>query len=157
MEYLLLAILAPLSRLIFSDFRHRKVPVVWLGILAAGTVCIPIIQDGWREVLIRSGRNMLLVLYLSTGVVLWSWLKARRVVNPINLYIGLGDIVFFLILVPLFPFMQFAYLIVGCMLFSLIWWWWCSLLGRRKPENVPLIATSSIVVGATVVYKVFFE
>lgn len=156
MEYLSLLMLAPLTNLIISDFRHREVSLLWLVVLAIGTVCIPIIQDGVPEVLKRSGLNLLMVAYMSVGVLLWSWFKARRVVNPINLYVGLGDLIFFLLLVPLFSFNQYVYLLVGCMVFSLVWWW-SALLCGAKPRNIPLIATSSIVVAVAIMLKVFLR
>ncbi len=157
MEYLPLLMLAPLLKLAVSDFRRREVPVLWLGILAVGTVGISILRDGWLEVLRRSGLNLLLVLYMAAGVFLWGWVKARRPVNPLNLYIGLGDFLFFLILVPLFPLKQYAYLLVGSMLFSLAWWRAAVLLEKKPPKNIPLIATSSIVLGAFIIFDVFCE
>ena len=156
MEYLPLLMLAPLTTLIVSDFRSREVSVMWLGVLAIGTVCIPILQDGWPEVLRRSGLNLLLILYMSAGIVMWGWVKARKFVNPINVYIGLGDFLFFLILVPLFPMRQYAWLLVACMVFSLVWWGAASLLKKRPPKNIPFIATSGIVLAGAIVFKVFF-
>ncbi len=156
MEYLPLLMLAPLSHLIVSDFRSREVSVMWLGILAIGTVCIPVIQDGWLDVLKRSGQNLLLILYMSTGIVVWGWIKARKFVNPINVYIGLGDALFFLILIPLFPVKHYAWLLVACMIFSLVWWGAAVLLKKKSPKNIPFIATSGIVLAGAIIFKVFF-
>ncbi len=157
MEYLPLLMLAPLSVLIVSDFRRREVSVMWLLILAIGTVCIPMIQDGGSEVLERSCLNLLLILYMSTGIVLWGWVKARKFVNPINVYIGLGDFLFFLTLVPLFPVRQYAWLLVACMGFSLVWWGVAAILKNKSPKNVPFIGTSGIVLACVILCKVLFE
>lgn len=156
MDYLPLIMLVPLAKLVVSDFRHREIPVVWLAILALGTVCIPLIQDGWREVATRSGQNLLIVAYMSAGVFLWGSVKERRIVNPIDRYIGLGDFLFFLIVIPLFASMEYAYFLLICMSFSLVWWWGGILLGR-KPKNIPLIATSGIVLAAAIIFKVVFR
>jgi hypothetical protein len=157
MEYLPLLVIVPLLRLIVSDFRSREVPILWLGILAIGTVCISLILDGWLEVLKRSLQNLLLILYMSTGVVLWGCIKARRFINPLNVYIGLGDLIFFLILTPLFSVRQYAQVMIACLIFSLVWWGIEALRRENPPKNVPFIATSGIVLAGIIVYKVFCE
>lgn len=157
MEYLLLLMLAPLTILVISDFRTREVSVLWLCVLATGSIVIPVIQDGWTEVLHRSGQNLLLLLYMTAGIFLWAWIKARKPVNPIDRYIGLGDFLFFLILTPIFPFRQYIWLMMGCFVFSLVWWSAAVVLSNKTPRNIPFIATSGIVVAGAIILKVFFE
>lgn len=152
-----LLVIIPLLRLIVSDFRSREVSIFWLGILAIGTMCISLILDGWQEVLKRSVQNLLLILYMSTGVMLWGWVKAKRLVNPLNIYVGLGDLIFFLILTPLFSVRQYAQVMVACLIFSLVWWGVEALRRRSPPKTVPFITTSGIVLTGIIVYKVFFE
>jgi hypothetical protein len=149
--------LTPLTMLIVSDFRTREVSVIWLCVLAVGTIGIPIILDGWAEVLRRSGQNLLILMDMSVGIVLWGWVKARKPVSPINRYIGLGDVLFFLALVPLFPVRQYIWLLMGCFVFSLVWWGAATLWFKRSPRNIPFIATSGIVVVVAIILKVFFE
>jgi hypothetical protein len=155
MKYLPLVMLIPLVRLIVGDFRRREVSVVWLAVLAVSTVGVPVIMLGWRETFTHSWQNLLLLAYLGIGIVVWGWVKARRFVNPVNVYIGLGDLLFFLALVPLFPVKIFAWLMVCCMVFSLVWWQAAKLRGSA-PKNVPLVATSGIVVGVAIIFRVFF-
>lgn len=155
MKYLPLVILIPLIRLIVADFRRREVSIVWLAVLAVGTVCVPVLQHGWQETFTRIWQNMLLLSYLGTGIVIWSLIKARRFVNPVNTYIGMGDLVFFAALIPLFPVRTFTWLMVASMLFSLVWWQAARLRGKQ-PVNVPLVSTSGIVMGCAVIFNVFF-
>jgi hypothetical protein len=92
---------------------------------------------------------------MGLGILLWSWIKARKVINPVNRYIGLGDLLFFVALAPLFPVKRFAWLLVACLLFSLVWWQVARFRGK-SPKNIPFVATSGIVVGAAIVFNVFF-
>ncbi|MDR1700714.1 MAG: hypothetical protein LBR68_05940 [Lachnoclostridium sp.] len=160
MKYLPLVMIIPLMRLIIADFRYREVSLVWLVVLAVGTIGIPFLLEGWREVITRSGLNMLLIAYLGTGIVLWGWIKSRKFVNPVNVYIGMGDILFFMILVPLFRLKSFAYLLIGSMVFSLVWWHisrWMKKSPEKTTKNIPLVATSGIVVCVTIIFNVLFE
>jgi hypothetical protein len=100
-------------------------------------------------------QNLLILLYLGIGVVAWAWIRARKPVNPLNRFIGLGDLLFFVALTPLFPMKSFAWLLVTCLLFSLAWWGTTRLRGRA-PKNIPLVATSGIVVSAAIIFDTFF-
>ena len=156
MQYLPLVMLIPLAWLIVADFRRREVSLVWLGVLAVSTVAIPLILYGWREMWAHSWQNLSIIAYLGVGILVWSWIKARRVINPVNVYIGFGDLIFFTILTPLFPVKRFVGTLVACMLFSLVWWWAARLRGK-SPKNIPLVATSGIVVSAAIIFNVFLE
>ncbi len=143
MKYLNLIMLIPLAKLVMDDFRRREVSLIWLAVTAVCAIGTAIVVDGWRETLIRSGLNLLLVVYMGIGVVVWAWIKSRKIVNPINRHIGSGDVLFFLTLTPLFSLKGFAWLLVACMVFSLFWW--------KSPENIPLVATSGIVTGLGII------
>ncbi len=159
MKYLTLIMLIPFAKLAADDFRRREVSVVWLAVTAVCAVGVAVAQEGWREMLVRSGLNLLIIAYLAIGVAVWAWIKARRPVNPVNRFIGLGDVLFFVALVPLFPFKRFAWLLVVCMVFSLVWWWVVQAIKRpsgNPPKNIPLVATSAIVVGAAIIFNTFF-
>lgn len=148
--------LFPIAKLVADDFRRREVSVVWLVALTVCTVGVAIALDGWRETLTRSGLNMLLLVYMGVGVVVWAAIKSRRPINPVNRYIGLGDVLFFPALTPLFPLRGFAWLLVACMAFSLVWWG-AARAGNRPPENVPLVATSGIVTGVAIILNTFIR
>jgi uncharacterized membrane protein YoaK (UPF0700 family) len=158
MQYLPLLTLAPLMMLILSDFRTRRVSVLWLCVLTIGTIGIPLVLDGWREVLWRSWTNLLLLVFLGTGITMWGWVKARQIASPVNRYIGLGDVLFFVTLVPMFPLREYLWMTMGCLVFSLVWWSAALIRHRNNPpRNIPFIATSGIVVAATIIYNTFFR
>ena len=156
MNYLPLVLLLPLARLIVEDFRRREVPVVWLAVLALGTVCIPLIMHGWHEAFTRGWQNLLLLACLGLAIFTFAWVREKRPVNPIDVYIGLGDVLFFLAFIAMFPAQRFAWLTVGSMAVSMVWTAAMRLLGKES-KNVPLVATAGIVMTAGIVYNVFFE
>lgn len=156
MRYLPLIMLVPFAKLILDDFHRREVSVWWLAATMICAAGIPTVLYGWRETLARCGLNMLIVAYMGLGVVIWARIKSRKLVNPVNRYIGLGDVLFFVVLTPLFPFKRFAWLLVACMIFSLVWWWMAR-AGKKPPKNVPLVATSGIVMCAAIILDTIFK
>ncbi len=156
MKYLILVILVPLTKLMIDDFRRREVTLAWLIALAVITFGMSLISNGLREMLARSGQNLLLIGYLGIGLVIWTWIRSRKLINPVNVYIGLGDVLFFLSLMPLFQLERFALLLVTCMIFSLIWWQVVRFV-KKYSADIPLVATSGIVTSGVIIFSVFFE
>lgn len=141
MKFVSLIMLIPLAKLIADDFRHREVGVAWLAALAVCAFGTAVMADGWREMAVRSGLNALIIIYMAAGVWLWSRIRKISIANMI----GLGDGLFFLAIIPVFPLRAFAWIIVGCLVFSLAWW--------KSARHVPLVATSGIVVGVAIIIK----
>jgi cbb3-type cytochrome oxidase subunit 3 len=152
----------PIVRLIVDDFRRREVSVWWLVAMAVCSAGVAVSIGGWREVMIQCGINLLLIIYMGVGVTAWAWIKSRRPINPVNRYIGLGDVLFFVALTPLFPLKQFAWLMVMCLVFSLAWWQIKIILAKKKasgksPKNIPFVATSGIVICAAIIFNVIIK
>jgi hypothetical protein len=137
MPFLSLVLFVPIAVLVVDDFRRRQVGVAWIVVTAAAAAGITIARIGTKETLIQTALNLAVVAYMAVGVVAWAWIKARKPVNPLNRFIGLGDALFFVAITPMFPLKTFAWLVVASMVFSLAWW--------RSKRNVPLVATSGIV------------
>jgi len=159
MKYLTLCLLVPLGGLMVEDFRHREVSIAWLATMAACVAGVAVVFDGWREMFVRSGLNMLLVAYMGAGVVAWAWIKSRRFINPVNRYIGLGDVLFFVALTPFCSLKSFAWLLVGCMAFSLVFWSATRTVRKERDTSqrtVPLVGTSGMVICAVIIFNAIF-
>lgn len=87
---------------------------------------------------------------------LWGYLslKSRKVINPIDQSIGLGDIAFFVAIIPLFYVTTYMIYFSSGMLFAII----CHLVFTKdKERNVPLAGYLSVyLLGATLV-NLFIE
>jgi len=75
------------------------------------------------------------------GLFLYASVKSKRIINPIDSSIGLGDIVFFVAIIPLFFSTTYIFFFSTGMLFSII----CHLLfTKNKEAHVPLAGYLSI-------------
>ena len=115
------AILVLISVLIYvfiQDFKSRSVHVLQLtGIFLMALV---INYNATDLNLVDMGYNTVFILINILALVLYFSIKNRSFTNPIDTHIGLGDIVFFLVITPLFDFRSFILFFIFGLLFSLI-------------------------------------
>lgn len=138
-----LVTLIPAGALALSDFRHRTVSAAWLavfGMLAAGSV---VLADGWMAMLARSGSNLLLLGVLGGCVGLWLLLRGRVSGLRLRDYAGAGDLVFAVLLTPLFDLRGYLIFLLAGSAGSLVWWLAATRITGR-PATIPLVGTLGI-------------
>ena len=111
-------LVAMLLLVAFQDLKNRTIhvalPTMILGL--ALTINFQSKELNFKGACI----NVIFVLINMVGLVVYYSLKNKTVVNPIDTYIGLGDIVFFLAVTPLFTLKPFILFFVLGSVFSLI-------------------------------------
>lgn len=116
--------------MIISDIRTRKVNILWLIIFGATQVYF----FGTENILI----NTLLLIFMFSGV--YGYLIIRHgLKSKITNYLGLGDIIFILILTPSFDIREFIYFLIVGFILSIVWWF---ILKTKK--TIPLVSTLCI-------------
>ena len=99
--------------------------------------------------------NIAFIILNILGLVLYFSFKNKRVLNPIDTYIGLGDIVFFLAITPLFSLKPFILFFVFGLLFSLFVHLGFMLF--KKVETIPLAGYLSLFLIINIVAKNMFN
>ena len=103
---------------VIQDLKHRTIHVV-LPILIF--VLSVLINNASKDLNFSDTLyNILFVIINIIGLTIYFSLKNRALVNPIDSYIGLGDILFFLALTPLFNLKSFILFFIFGLLFSLL-------------------------------------
>ncbi len=102
----------------FQDFRKRTIHVVLPVVLFILALVINYYSANLKLVTIVY--NLVFVLVNITGLFLYFSLKEKKFVNPIDSHIGLGDLVFFIAITPLFNLKPFILFFILGLLFSLI-------------------------------------
>ena len=150
-----LVVLIPLIMMIRSDFRQREVNMYCLVCFGLWQFCYAYWLFGIHEILKRGIINLGILLFLGLGIVLY--LKARRVrwAQVLHNYIGLGDILFFIFLIPVFKELEFPRFLMVSFIFSLIWWGVYS--WRTKVLTIPLVSTVCICYVVLVVFRFLFD
>ncbi|MCV9387456.1 prepilin peptidase [Reichenbachiella ulvae] len=123
--------------LAIQDMQHRQVSVWLLAVLGAATLWAAYSNHLiWIDMLLNAG--YLLFLFALTGLYL---LVTRR--KPAQM-IGKGDIVFLIVLLPLFSFEAFSYWLILSLLVSLIIHGLVQWLIRPKEPSIPLVTYLSL-------------
>jgi len=99
--------------------------------------------------------NMAFVAINMIGIVLYFSIKSKQLINPIDNVIGLGDVIFFIVITPLFSLKPFILFFIIGLLFSLITHLIYSAF--KKSENIPLAGYLSIFLVVHLVVKNVFK
>lgn len=104
----------------YQDIKHREVTwflflfIFFISFLIAYTR-LPI-----RVIIIYNLINLLLVSTILLSTTLYFSIRKKRLLNIVNKQIGLGDIVFFYSVIPLFSPLNFTLFFIISLLFSLV-------------------------------------
>lgn len=128
---LLVAVLA------IEDLRKRELTVLWLAVFAAMSAVTGVVFYGLAGTAMNMAANILLLVYLAGGVLLYIRLRRGRWLW--REYIGMGDVVFLLAAAPLFDLRSYLLFLLGASVFSLLWW----VVSRSR--TIPFVATSGVV------------
>ncbi|MDR2125801.1 MAG: hypothetical protein LBP63_03080 [Prevotellaceae bacterium] len=126
--------------MIISDFCLRRVTLAWLVILAVCNIITATVLYGLRTAGINFIFNFAVLIYMFLGVLLYVYIKSRKIAT-IKHYAGLGDVLFFLVLTPIFEFRHFVYFLIGSCLAALAWWLIIYVVWHKK-RTVPLVGIS---------------
>jgi hypothetical protein len=123
---------------VFQDLKYREIHVVIPVLLfAVGGARFFILGHSVYELLFTTVFLMLVML----GLFVYTTVKTKKLSNPINDSIGIGDIVFFIAVIPLFFSSTYIIFFSTGMLFSII----CHLLfTKNKESHVPLAGYLSL-------------
>ncbi|MEP2936719.1 MAG: hypothetical protein ABJM06_10050 [Gilvibacter sp.] len=101
----------------YQDFKARAIHVLFLVLLIClGVFDAMIAQRDWNQVLFSLGFTTLVM----GGMCVYVWLKTKRFTNPLVAHIGLGDVLFFLAVMPFFTFYSYMVFFISGLVISLV-------------------------------------
>lgn len=135
--------------LLWQDWKFRRIHIVLpvlvftLSIIHSKNTVLSIIANGIFFGCIFA----FLVLYMS--------LKAKKFLNPFEHYFGLGDMLFFLAVTPLFLLRQYALFFITSMIFSIL----MHIVFSKfyKQPHIPLAGYSSLLLAIIIVFDLSFN
>ena len=135
---ILILLIGILVLTIYQDCKYRLIHVIIPIVL--------LILASWsflsKGLLIRDLLPSLVFLTLVIiGLFVYVSVKSKRLVNPIDSFLGLGDVLFFLAIIPLFYVTSYVLFFISGMFFSAIMH---LVLGGQKKDHLPLAGYLSI-------------
>ena len=138
-RWLSLLLLIPLVILTISDIRSRTVSSWWLLTFGILNLIFMGITEGWKCVAIRTFGNLLLLLIV--GLTLLAYAKVRHKRLPEML--GLGDVLFLVVVSPAFGWAEYLKYIVASSLVGILLWPLFRLVQPLK-TGVPLVSVLAL-------------
>ncbi len=126
---------------VIQDIKYRAIHFTLpLGILVLALVRFFVLGKDYHELL----QSLFFLVIVLIGLFLYLSLKFKKIINPIDHFIGLGDLVFFIAVLPLFYKSTYVLFFITGMLFSIISH---LLFTKDKEAHVPLAGYLSIYLG----------
>ncbi len=101
----------------YQDIRSRQIHIFLLSILLLNTIILNHLTNGLSY--IDTVKIVGFVLINIIGLFIYYSLKSRKLINPIDKFLGLGDIIFLIAVSPLFTLNKFILFFITGLLFSL--------------------------------------
>lgn len=129
--------------MIVTDFRRRKIDLLWLVLLCICSVFAAIALYGLRSFFINTVFNIAVLIYMLLGVILYVYIKHRQI-SFVKHYAGMGDVLFFAVLTPIFEFRNFIYFLIASCMAGLLWWLATYIISSKK-RTVPFVGISGCI------------
>ncbi len=117
-RWLSLLLLIPLVILMISDVRSRSVSSWWLLTFGILNLIFMGITDGWKCVAIRTFGNLLLLLIVELTLLAYAKVRHKRLPEML----GLGDVLFLVVVSPAFGEAEYLKYIVAFSLVGILLW-----------------------------------
>ncbi len=101
----------------YQDFKARAIHVLFLVLLLGlGVFDAMVVNRPWSEGLYSLGFTALVM----AGMCLYLWFKTRHFTNPLKAHIGVGDVLFFVAVIPFFSLYSYMVFFISGLLLSLV-------------------------------------
>ncbi|GAA3591031.1 general secretion pathway protein [Flavivirga amylovorans] len=149
--YILLII--ALLLVLYFDMKKRMIHIILPILIFCFSMLINYVSTNLK--LIDTIYNIGFLLINILGVILYFSLKTKALINPIDRFIGLGDIVFFIAITPLFKLETFIPFFIIGLLFSLLLY--VIVLLFKKMKTIPLAGYLSLYLVINILIKNVFN
>lgn len=148
---LLIILVALLGVLVFQDFKSRAISWFLIPLLIVGFVFYGLQQISIEELITYFGINFLIVALNLLGVTFIVSLKERQLTNILKNYLGLGDVLFFLVLTVVFSPFNFIIFYLGSIFLTALIYGGIMLFSKQKEVLIPLAGAMSLLLVFTMV------
>ncbi|OFY82845.1 MAG: hypothetical protein A3F72_01805 [Bacteroidetes bacterium RIFCSPLOWO2_12_FULL_35_15] len=134
-----LLLLGCLGIVVFQDFKHRQIswlliPTIFVAfvgkaLLVIGVNSSLIINTIWNSTFILI-QIVLLTVYMS--------IKNKKLVNIVNTYLGIGDVLFFIVLCAAFSPVNYIVFYLASTLLTLIGFLFYNIISKKATREIPL-------------------
>jgi hypothetical protein len=140
LDFIVLGLLLSLGAVVFQDLKFRRIHIILPLLTFIFSLLLSSRKIGFSSAVYFT--NMMFFLIIVGILVLYMSLKNKKLLNPFANYFGLGDLLFFLAVTPLFLTNNFVVFFIFSMLFSIM----MQLMFKKmmKETTIPLAGFSAL-------------
>jgi len=151
---LLAVLLFCLLLMVFQDWKNRMIHVA-LPVVVFVLSLLQVKQDYGATVWTITAYNVAFFGITFVGLIGYMSWKNKGFLNPFEHYFGLGDLLFYLAITPLFLLKNYVVYFIGSMLFSILLQ--LTLKKRMKHQTVPLAGFASLLLVVLILKDLFLN
>ena len=156
MEVLLSLTLIPLAVIVYQDFKFRAIswylpPLIFM-LLGGAILYEEGLQPFWENLFF----NSIFILLNLIIVLLYFSLKQKKLINIFQSHLGLGDILFFFSLSPIFAPINFMIFFVICLLIIIVFSILYLFKTKSTNQSIPLAGWMSIQFSIVLIFDIAF-
>ena len=141
---MLFILIGLLGVVVYQDFKSRSISWFLIPLLFVGFVANALLKIEPNELITYLGINFLLVLLNLIGVTLLLSIKEKKWVNIIDNYLGLGDVLFFVVITVAFSPFNFVAFYLGSVLLITLIYGSVILINKKRNTLIPLAGAMSL-------------
>lgn len=142
--FIVVALIGLLSVVVYQDFKSKEISWLLIPLLFVGFLTKAFLTIEFTELLTYFGINLTLVTINLLGVTMIISLKEKKLTNILNSHLGLGDVLFFLVITVVFSPINFVAFYLGSILTITLIYGAVILANKNKKTLVPLAGAMSL-------------
>jgi Flp pilus assembly protein protease CpaA len=148
-----IVLIAILGVVIYQDFRFRAVSWVVFPVLLAAALALGLGQTGSAELLESSIINLGVLALMFAGLTIYFSIRERALVNIVNRYIGIADILLLAVIAVLFSPVNFIMYYMGSLVLITVGSLIYLVLKKDVNAEIPLAGAFAITLAACLVFN----
>ena len=157
MLYFKILLLVILLFIIYQDFRFQAVSWIFFLIGFVFTITLSVKVNSLSDLFFNLSINALFVLFQISIIYLFSWIKYKERRNIFKSVFGFGDLLFLIMIIPLFSPLNFIVFFIASIIFSLLVYSIINRLRIYKKQRVPLAGLQSLFLSIVIISQIFIK
>ncbi|HAF29430.1 MAG TPA: hypothetical protein DCG75_10325 [Bacteroidales bacterium] len=155
MLYLKILLLLILVFILYQDLRYQAVSWIFFVVGLALTLIISIKENYLTDLIVNSTINFLFILFQLSVIYLFTWIKFKKKKNIFKSVFGLGDLLFLLMIIPLFSPLNFVIFFIASIIFTLFVYTILRSIKIYKKHRIPLAGLQSLFLFIVLISQIF--
>lgn len=143
--------------ILYQDFRFQAVSWIFFIIGFFLIIILSVKVNSLSNLFFNLSINALFILFQLSIIYFFSWFKYKKRRNIFKSVFGFGDLLFLIMIIPLFSPLNFIVFFIASIVFSLLVYSIINWLRIYKKQRVPLAGLQSLFLSIVIISQIFIK